>query len=151
MTDAAPTRPAIRLSHFSSGAAAFQSARDIRRKVFIEEQHVPVEEEWDALDDIATHVLVTVDAIPAGTARFYPEDGWLKIGRVAVLLPYRGLGLGHALLRYSLEHGDTGEYDRVFLNAQTDKMRFYEKHGFHRIGEEFDEAGIQHIRMERKL
>ena len=122
-----------------------QLAYDIRRIVFCDEQGVSREEEFDGLDDISRHYLVSVDALGVGTARTRVlEAGEIKI--VAVLRAYRGLGLGSALMRRVMEEAGTAP---MVLNAQFRTKSFYKALGFSAVGDIFDEAGIEHVRMIR--
>tara|TARA_R110000787_G_scaffold7408_3_gene25310 strand:- start:103 stop:525 length:423 start_codon:yes stop_codon:yes gene_type:complete len=124
-----------------------QLAYDIRRIVFCDEQGVSREEEFDGLDDISRHYLVSVDALGVGTARTRVlEAGEIKIERVAVLRAYRGLGLGSALMRRVMEEAGTAP---MVLNAQFRTKSFYKALGFSAVGDIFDEAGIEHVRMIR--
>ena len=129
----------------------FALVSDIRRAVFIEEQRVPEEEEWDAADGEAVHLLAVQGGRPVGTLRFYDDGGWLHVGRVAVLAACRGLGVGRLLMERCLAAGREMGCGRSFLNAQSDKAGFYSRLGYHMVGEEFMEAGIPHMRMERDL
>lgn len=120
----------------------------IRRRVFIEEQGVPEALEWDGEDPHAMHLLAVLDGMPVGTARIL-QDG--HIGRMAVLPEYRGRGIGRALLTQSLEVARDLGVDKVFLDAQTHALGFYERLGFRAEGNEFMDAGIRHRRMRRHL
>lgn len=118
---------------------------DIRARVFIEEQHVTQEEEWDGLDSTATHFLVkTADQTPVGTARLLPSG---QVGRMAILKPYRGLGVGAALLGYIIAWSRSHALPPLFLHAQVRAIPFYEKLGFTVTGPEFLDAGIRHREM----
>jgi predicted GNAT family N-acyltransferase len=128
-----------------------QHAFDIRRRVFQEEQHVPAEEEFDADDDVATHVLVAVHGVPAGTGRIVFRSGYAKIGRMAVLPEWRRQGVGRALMHALLEIATAQRVRCVVLHAQVQAISFYAALGFRIVGEEFEEAGIPHRRMERVL
>ena len=98
-------------------------------------------------DDICRHYLVSVDAHCVGTARTRALDsGQIKIERVAVLGEYRGLGVGRTLMRRVME--DIGDVPMV-LNAQFRTKSFYKALGFSAVGDIFDEAGIEHVRMIR--
>ena len=122
---------------------------NIRRLVFILEQSVPQEEEWDGRDEESWHWLASDDAgRPIGTARLLPEG---QIGRMAVLKEYRGYGIGAALLERAVNKARHLGFDTVFLHAQSHALEFYEKAGFTRQGEEFMEADIPHYRMTRRL
>lgn len=120
----------------------------IRLKVFVEEQHVPVEEERDAHDETAIHLLAVVDGQALGTARILRDGAVGKIGRVAVLPQARGTGLGAALIRAALvELRATAGVTRAKLGAQTHAIGFYEKLGFAAYGPEYLDAGIPHRDM----
>lgn len=122
---------------------------NIRRIVFILGQSVPREEEWDGRDEESWHWLATdEDGKAIGTARLLPEG---QIGRMAVLEEYRGWGVGAAMLEAAVEKARHLGFAEVFLNAQTHALEFYRKAGFVEEGDEFDEAGIPHLRMTRSL
>ena len=124
-------------------AAAAPLLSKIRREVFIIEQQVPVELEWDGRDEESIHALaMTVSGEAIGTARLLPE---CQIGRMAVLSPWRRQGIGTRLLRCLIDAADDPQ--RLFLNAQTSAEAFYRRNGFTSEGEVFMEAGIPHIRM----
>lgn len=126
------------------GDAAF-----VRRAVFIEEQQVPEELEWDGLDVDAFHLIARDSAgNPVGGARML-RDG--HIGRMAVLEQWRGREVGTALLRRMLEQARQWEAKGVYLDAQVHAIGFYERLGFVTEGEEFIDAGIPHRRMIRPL
>ena len=121
----------------------------VRERVFIQEQHVPEALEWDGLDDEAIHVVAQDNhAQVIGTARLL-QDG--HIGRMAVVPEWRHQGVGSAMLRELLEIAQQWKLPRVFLHAQTSATGFYERHGFHKQGEEFMDAGIPHRYMQRTL
>ena len=121
---------------------------NIRRTVFIEEQQVPKELEWDGEDEAALHVLVTEDSNPIACGRML-ADG--HIGRMAVLKDYRGRGAGRLMLKTLLMEAEKLRRGRVFLNAQTQAAGFYAKYGFYTVGGEFPDANIPHVRMEKNL
>ena len=119
--------------------------RFIRTQVFVLEQRVPEELEWDGLDDTAIHVLAfTSGQIPAGTARLLISG---QIGRMAVLKQYRNMGIGTAILVKLIQIAASHNINPLFLNAQLHAIRFYEKHGFIPDGGIFDDAGIPHRKM----
>lgn len=122
--------------------------RAIREAVFIEEQGVPPELEFDGLDDSALQVLAKADGQPAGTGRVL-DDG--HIGRIAVLHAQRGLGLGAAIVQALVDASAQAGHKRVYLGAQTHAIGFYEKLGFTVYGDEFMDAGIPHRNMEKRL
>ncbi|MFP7569241.1 GNAT family N-acetyltransferase [Marivita sp. S2033] len=124
----------------------------LRHTVFVGEQNVPPALERDALDDTAIHLLAKVSDTPMGAARIVVMGDTGKIGRVCVLGPARGTGLGAALIRAALDilRGEPG-ITRAILGAQIDALGFYEKLGFTAYGDVFDDAGIDHRMMERRL
>lgn len=123
----------------------------IRTRVFVEEQHVSLEEEMDGLDDQADHYLLMLEDSPAATARVrYPEPHLAKIERVAVLRSRRGLQLGRRLMDYILQDIEQNPDIRLLkLGAQIQVVEFYEKLGFEAYGDEFLDAGIRHRWMKR--
>ncbi|MDQ3216204.1 MAG: GNAT family N-acetyltransferase [Pseudomonadota bacterium] len=123
--------------------------RAVRETVFVQEQNVPVDEEWDALDPQCVHVIArAADGTPIGTGRLTPER---RIGRMAVLREWRNKGVGDALLLALLAQAQERGWREVALNAQVDAQRFYARHGFIPGGERFMEAGIEHQPMQRKF
>ena len=123
--------------------------RRIRTEVFIIEQKVPVALEWDSVDADCRHAIAEdLAGNPIGCGRLLP-DGY--IGRVAVLRPWRGRGVGSAILSRLTDVARYAGFARVALKAQTHALAFYERHGFAATGAEFEEAGIPHRVMERML
>lgn len=121
--------------------------RSIREAVFVRELGIPADQEWDGLDPDCAHLLAyDMAGNPIGTARMQ-ADG--HIGRMAVLPAWRGRGVGSALLLMLIERAAAVGLDEVYLNAQTAAATFYFRHGFIATGEEFEAAGIPHIRMSR--
>ena len=127
-------------------AAMMGDARLVREEVFVQEQKVPLEDEWDDLDDVCLHAVAydkeTGDAV--GTVRLLPDG---HIGRLAVRKPGRGAGVGGALLKHMMQEAKARGQGEVVLSAQIQAERFYIRHGFVREGEEFMDAGIPHIQM----
>lgn len=122
--------------------------RNIRQKVFVEEQSVPPELEWDATDEIADHFLAVLpDNTPAGVARLFSTLGETgHIGRMAILPEFRGRGIGEALLRHLITES-AGQYQELQLSAQQHAIAFYHRAGFHVCSEPYDDAGIPHLDM----
>lgn len=127
------------------------AAFSIRRRVFIDEQRVPADEEFDAEDETALHVIAIMDGAPVGTGRLLIYRDWARIGRMAVLPAYRRSGAGRAIVERLMAAARERDVTRVMLHAQTQALPFYEKLGFRAFGEEFLEAGIPHREMERSL
>ena len=123
--------------------------RSVRQAVFVLEQHVRGEEEWDEADPECMHVLATAnDGSPIGTGRL---DRHGKIGRMAVLPEWRGHDVGKRMIEMLLEIAREQGFERVYLNAQISAQGFYEKFGFTTVGDTFLEAEIVHVRMEREF
>ncbi len=116
----------------------------IRRAVFIEEQHLAESDEWDGDDPVSVHALATLNRDPVGTGRLNLAG---KIGRIAVFAGLRGRGVGALILRRLLEEARRRGIREPYLHAQVRALTFYEKLGFACEGDEFEEAGILHIRM----
>ncbi len=126
-----------------------EQLRAVRERVFIEEQKVPRELEWDGEDEVSRHFLALDDSGRAvGCARLLPSG---QIGRMAVLPEHRGRGLGARLLRAAVEDAERQGMRKVFLHAQIHAAGFYLKAGFLPVGGEFMEAGIPHQSMELEL
>ncbi len=123
----------------------------LRRVVFIDEQLVPEDEEWDGLDDACVHFLASHDGDAVGTARLRVVDGVAKAERVAVLASARGLGAGRAVMDALHVEAARQGLARVILAAQMPALPFYERLGYVAWGDEFDDAGIPHRWMGRDL
>jgi predicted GNAT family N-acyltransferase len=136
----------VKLAHW---AACEPAIRAIRETVFMAEQGVPEKLEWDGLDPACAHVLAcNKDGEAIGTARMQPEG---RMGRMAVLKNWRGRGVGRALLQALLDLAEQQGLMRVTLAAQIHALGFYERAGFHAVGEPFMDAGIPHRMMVKEL
>ncbi len=131
----------IRIADWLIDGEALHAVREI---VFVNEQHVPVELEWDALDEGCIHVLALSDEKPIGTARLQLNG---HIGRMAVLKHWRNQGVGSAMLQRLLVEIRHRKIRQAALNAQIEAVDFYRKFWFQVEGEEFMDAGIPHVRM----
>ncbi|BAP46122.1 GNAT family N-acetyltransferase [Pseudomonas sp. 21LCFQ02] len=121
--------------------------RRIRESVFIFEQAVPPELEWDAEDADAVHFLANEGDYPIGTARLLPDG---EIGRLSVLKDWRGLKVGEALLGAVLSEAEKRGLQQQKLSAQVHAAPFYERFGFRVVSDEFLEAGLPHVDMLRE-
>ncbi|HQR02596.1 MAG TPA: GNAT family N-acetyltransferase [Rhodocyclaceae bacterium] len=123
------------------------AARLIREAVFIREQGISADEEWDEHDNGGLHtVAYGPDDEPVGTGRLLPDG---RIGRMAVLPAWRGKGVGGALLERLMASAKQGGTSALHLHAQTPRIGFYQRHGFEVQGAPFLEVGIPHVRMIR--
>ncbi len=121
----------------------------IRKIVFIEEQNVPEELEWDEFDKDCIHILVTGQHNQAIACSRMKLDG--HIGRMAVLKKHRLTGIGSAMLKALLKIAGEKQYSKVYLHAQTSAIAFYENAGFNVCSDEFMDANIPHRTMEKHL
>ena len=119
----------------------------LRRKVFVDEQHVPPEMEFDDYDLTATHVVAVENGSVVGCLRIVFLDEHAKFGRVVVAPSARGQGLATAMMKFAMEHARSRGEMRFYLTAQSDKLALYEKLGFVAFGDEFDDAGMPHFAM----
>jgi predicted GNAT family N-acyltransferase len=141
------------MQRFTVHAVAWQDAepllRAVREAVFIHEQRVPEELEWDGLDEACRHVLaLNENGQPIGCARLTPKA---QIGRMAVLPEWRLQKVGTAMLEALLQDARQHHLDTVMLHAQLQAVPFYRRFGFTEYGEEFMDAGIPHIAMRRDV
>jgi predicted GNAT family N-acyltransferase len=121
--------------------------RAVREEVFVREQGVPLDLEWDGLDSGCVHALAESDAGEAiGTGRLLPDG---HLGRMAVLRDWRHRGVGAAVLEFLLAEARRLGIPEVVLHAQTHALPFYTRHGFVAEGPQFLEAGIPHRAMRR--
>lgn len=133
----------------STWEEARERARAVRISVFVREQGVPVELEWDDMDESSWHALAFAeDGTPVATGRLLPDG---HIGRMAVLKAARGTGMGALVLDALMAKAAELGYGELILNAQTHAEPFYARVGFKRIGEEFDDVGIPHVEMRKRL
>ncbi|WP_227395739.1 GNAT family N-acetyltransferase [Jeotgalibacillus aurantiacus] len=128
-----------------------QHAFAVRKKVFVEEQQVPEEEEIDQFDQTATHFVLYDENLPAGAGRFRVKDGKGKIERVCILSEYRGKNAGVIVMNAMELYARERTVLSLILNAQTHAVGFYEKLGYSVTSEEFLDAGIPHVSMEKSL
>lgn len=125
-----------------------QAIREVRDTVFIQEQSIDPDIEFDGLDESAVHAIVYSNALPVGTGRIL-DDG--HIGRIAILKAFRGQGLGSKIVLSLIDEATNKGYSRVYLGSQKHAIDFYTKLGFEPFGDEFMEAGIPHLSMEKLL
>ena len=137
-----------------SWSKAHKAISEVRRTVFIEEQKVPKELEWDGIDKDCRHILAREfslehpHGIPVGTGRLV-SDG--QIGRMAILKDYRRLGIGRRILQELIRLAISDGHRQVFLHAQLSAVEFYQRAGFESTGDTFMDAGIPHIKMKLNL
>lgn len=123
-----------------------EAAWAIRKKVFVEEQQCPEEEEYE-YEEESIHFLALVNDTEAGTARWRKTDKGIKLERFAVLPEFRKKGVASALLETILDDALRQNPEKIYLHAQVQAMPLYEKFGFVKQGELFYEASIPHYAM----
>jgi predicted GNAT family N-acyltransferase len=122
-----------------------QKAWDIRRVVFVIEQECPEELEWE-FEEESTHYLALLDGKAVGTARWRRTENGFKLERFAVLKEARNSGVGSSLVKHLLNEL-SDQTEKKYLHAQLAAAPLYAKHGFKPEGENFWEAGIEHVKM----
>jgi predicted GNAT family N-acyltransferase len=127
-----------------------QKAFEIRQKVFVEEQCVDPELEYDQFEESSTHYLAKLDGAAVGTARWRHTDKGIKLERFAVLSEHRDKGVGKKLLESVLADVIKERASLIYLHAQMQVIPFYEKFNFVPGGDIFEEAGIQHRVMKMR-
>lgn len=123
-------------------------AEPIRFSVFVDEQGVPREIELDENDALCLHAVAFEGDRAVATGRLLPDG---HIGRMAVLKPWRGCGIGGEILRKLMEKARERGHREIVLSAQLHAVGFYRAHGFEEEGAEYLEAGIPHRDMRRRL
>ncbi|MDT8716921.1 GNAT family N-acetyltransferase [Clostridium sp. 19966] len=135
----------MRINWFN-GNEDLSEAFYIRKKVFVEEQNVPLALEMDELDKDSYHVVIYDDE-PIGTGRIIFQNGLCFLGRISILKSYRGKGIGNILVKEMIRKAFSLGVNEVHIHAQSHAEKFYEKLGFEIYGEKFYEASIEHISM----
>ncbi len=131
-----------------------ERAFHIRKEVFVGEQGVPLEDEFDEFDTLdgrCEHVLVYHNEEAVGTGRLRVVDGSGKLERICILKPYRQYGLGKRIIQTLEEIAAEKGIARVKLHGQTHAENFYKKLGYETASEMFMEDGIPHILMTKEL
>ena len=138
----------VTIDVFGFSDSRFLVAQRIRQTVFIGEQGVTAEEEFDEFDATTTHFLLCQDEVPVGAGRVF-KDGHL--GRIAVLKSARGLGFGRLIVEAMVEFLIKSGVSTAILGSQIQAVGFYERLGFIPFGSPFVEAGILHQNMKKEL
>jgi len=134
-----------------TGKAGMDLALNIRHTVFVIEQGVNPEDEYDQFEDEATHFLASLNGKAVGTARYRFTPYGIKLERFAVLQDARGKGVGQALVSAVLRDLMVNEEAKGkirYLHAQLSAVPLYSKFGFKKVGDMFEECNIQHFKME---
>jgi len=129
-----------------------EGALEVRRRVFIEEQGIAEDEEYDGQDSTCLHVVVKDGDKVVGTARVqFSTANEAKIERMAVLEPLRRKGIGSGIMAFLDGELRNRQIEKVVLHAQYSVVGFYRSCGYKETGFPFQEAGIKHIKMQRRL
>lgn len=134
-----------------SNESTFEQAVQIREQVFVIEQKVNKADEYDQYEGVSTHFIAKWDGQPVGTARWRFTEQGIKLERFAVLKEFRGKGVGQGLVQAVLkdiQSNSKAEGKVKYLHAQLDAVPLYEKFGFEKIGDRFEECNIQHFKMQ---
>lgn len=135
-----------------STPAMLEDAYHIRKCVFVQEQGVPLENEIDQYESIATHVVgYDQNNTPFATGRFRPINNGVKIERIAIMSTHRKLGYGKLLMEYLEEVAKSQGHSNLILNAQCHAQYFYEKLGYKPVSSVFLEENIEHIAMSKMI
>ena len=121
--------------------------KNIREKVFIQEQKVTPQLEWDGMDEKAIHFLVFNDKAAIGCARAIVIKDHMQLGRMAVLKEYRGQGIGSALLEKAMTIAKLNQLSAIYISAQCHAIDFYKKFGFEVTSDIYLDAEIPHRDM----
>ena len=124
-------------------------AGDIRITVFMNEQGFM--QEFDALDDVCTHLVMFDDSLAVATYRIWLDADGYHIGRLAVIKAYRGQGLGRKMLQHAESHIRTLGGDTVSLHAQCRATAFYQMCGYAPYGDIDYDEGVEHVHMKKHL
>jgi predicted GNAT family N-acyltransferase len=138
----------IQITHWDE---AKSHVMPIRREIFINEQQVPEELEWDEFDQDALHAIVKKEQDIIGTARLIIDGQDARIGRMAIKKDFRGQGIGQEMLEALVTKSLELHVTLIKLHAQVHAVSFYAKLGFEAHGEIFSEAGIDHVNMQKVL
>lgn len=123
-------------------------AMQIREQVFILEQQISPEDEWDMEDETSIHFVVFHEGEAIATARLLQNH---SIGRVAVIKAYRGKGVGFELMKFIIEFAQREKRPTLNLSAQVHALPFYQRLGFEPHGKEYLDCGIPHVYMTMQL
>ena len=125
----------------------YTQLKNIREKVFIQEQKVTPELEWDGMDEKAIHFLVFKDEEAIGCARAIVIKSQMQLGRMAVLKEYRGQGAGSTLIEKAIVTAKLKQLSSIQISAQCNAINFYVKFGFEVMGDTYLDAEILHRDM----
>ncbi|MGG0187293.1 GNAT family N-acetyltransferase [Bacillus rhizoplanae] len=136
---------------FVQNEEELKDAFSVRKQVFVDEQNVSSEEEYDEYEDVAKHVVLYDEGVPVGAGRFRIVDGIGKMERICVLSSHRQKGAGKIIMNALETLAKEEALPKLKLHAQTHAEPFYNKLGYETISDVFMEADIPHVVMIKKL
>jgi predicted GNAT family N-acyltransferase len=129
----------------------YEDALSVRMAVFVVEQQIPREEEIDGYEDAAIHAVGYEGGVPIAAGRLVLMDGYGKVGRMSVLKEHRGRGIGALVLTALEREAASRGLPEARLSAQLTARGFYERAGYTAYGDVYDDVGIPHIDMKKRL
>lgn len=133
----------------AQGSSDINACMELRRTVFVREQGISEEEEFDTEENNCTYVIAKEGDMPVGTARYQLTLDTAKIQRVCVPIEFRGKQIGATIIAFIIDQVRAdAQVQYIRLSAQTHAVEFYEKHGFKSFGPVYPDANIPHIDME---
>jgi predicted GNAT family N-acyltransferase len=140
-----------RIMAIEFGSDLMREAFGLRYEVFVDEQGVPRELEVDELDPRATHLVAISDDRVIGTLRILDHGAAAKVGRVAVRASARRTGIGARLMLHAAAIAADRGFTEIIVHAQIAVAGFYRRLGYVEEGDQFEDAGIPHIAMRKKI
>ncbi|MBA7601620.1 Acetyltransferase [subsurface metagenome] len=129
-----------------------EGAFEVRKQVFVEEQGISEDLELDEHDMEAMHMVVKDGERIVGTARvLFLAASQAKLERMAILKLFRHRGIGKGIISFLDEEFTNRGIEQVVLHAQYSAVNFYKSCGFEESGSPFWEAGIKHVKMQKRL
>ncbi len=125
----------------------YKDCFEVREKVFIKEQNISKEEEYDGIDNKCEHIVGYVNNEPVATGRIVIKDGNYYLGRIAVVKEHRGNGYATSLIKEMITHLKQKNISEVYLSSQFYVKELYEKIGFKSFGDVYLDCNIEHISM----
>lgn len=135
----------------ASGGELLERVHMIREEVFIREQNVPKEREYDEFEDESVHFLALMAGKSSGCIRYRLKGASVKIERLAVLRQYRKMGIGRALMMHVESVSMMHSPEEFVLHSQLTAVPFYRKMGYTERGPVFKDAGIDHVEMYKRV
>lgn len=138
---------------FADSKELKSKAFEIRQEVFVVEQEVSREDEFDEFESSSRHFVALQNGLPVGAARWRKTENGIKLERFAVKKTHRGMGVGSGLVRMVIAdiQKQIVHKEYLYLHAQIEAIPLYEKFGFQKTGSQFEECNIKHFKMEKYI